>query len=224
MPALPPVNKVVRCVLTLADASDLHTLNRIFISYSGTAPTDAQLAAFANSVGANWGAHLKSSFDTSSLLEIVTCEDLTSNTGATGSANPGILGTRAGVTLSAAAAAVVSFSILRRYRGGHPRSYLAAGVQSDLQTKQTWTNGFATGLASAYAAFIVDTIASGWAAAGTLAQVNVSYFSGFTNHTYPSGRTRPIPTPRVTPVVDPILAVRVNTTVGSQRRRNLQSV
>jgi hypothetical protein len=54
-------------------------------------------------------------------------------------------------------------------------------------------------------------------------QVNVSYFSGFTNVTFPSGRIRPVPKLRSVPLVDTVTSWSTNPNVASQRRRNLQS-
>jgi hypothetical protein len=49
--------------------------------------------------------------------------------------------------------------------------------------------------------------------------INISYFSGFTVFTTPSGRARNIPTPRLVPLKDPITGSLVNQKIGSQRRR-----
>jgi hypothetical protein len=72
-------------------------------------------------------------------------------------------------------------------------------------------------------AWLAACITGAPVAVGTVTPVNVSFFSGFTNKTFPSGRTRPVPTPRVTPLIDPIIGSDVNPKVATQRRRNQQS-
>jgi hypothetical protein len=74
-----------------------------------------------------------------------------------------------------------------------------------------------------YISFNSTIITSPPAGMGVMLPVNVSYFQGFHNFTFPSGRVKAIPTVRPVPVVDLINNFSVNPHVGSQRRRNLQS-
>lgn len=223
MPALPSVSKVLRVILRYAASAEGQALiNRIFISYSGTAPSDSQLDTFAAVVGTAWDAGLKSLTSTQYTLQDVAVEDLSSPTAAVGFSDVNTSGTRAGDVLGAAVAAVIQQKVARRYRGGHPRVYLPVGVSTDLADADQWGSTFITNLLAGYATFLSDIFAGGWTAAGTLDGVNVSYYSGFTNHTYPSGRVRPIPTLRGSPVVDPVLQYAVNGNLASQRRRNGQ--
>ncbi len=127
----------------------------------------------------------------------------------------------AGATLAGGSAAVVKKRIARRYRGGHPRDYIAGLLQSSLSNPQTLTTGFVTNLTNDYNAFISAVLLAVPVAAAPAFEVNVSYFSGFHNVTDPiSGRSRAVPTPRVTPVVDLITGHTVNPSIASQRRRN----
>lgn len=223
MPALPNVPKVLKIICTVKDSNDVRSLNRFFVQYTGAAPDNIMIDTFANSVAGAWTAHMQAEYDVLSALEQVEVIDLTSNVTPIGFVNPGTVGTRGGAPLSAAACAVIQMSILRRYRGGHPRQYLSAGVDADLSTRQQWHAAFQNELSNAYNSWVGAIIGAGWAGAGVLSPVNVSYFSGFTNHTYPSGRVRPVPTPRAVPVIDLITGIGVSLTLGSQRRRNLQS-
>lgn len=224
MPALPPVPKVLRIACRFTDGSDLNTINRFYIAYSGAAPSAAQLATFNVAVGTNWAASMAPLYAVEKVLTEVASEDLTSPVSASDVQTVNHPGTRPGASLSAAACAVIQLGILRRYRGGHPRQYLDAGVVPDLATAQTWGGGFLAALQAAYVAWVNGINSNGWAGAGVLGAVNVSYFQGFTNFTFPSGRTRAIPKPRVGgPITDPIVSIGVNSHVGSQRRRNLQS-
>jgi hypothetical protein len=223
VPSLPDVANVVKLALEYAlSAEDQNAVNRLFFKYSGTAPTDSDLDTFANAVGDAWGTALKSWFGIETTLDQVTAEDLTSPTAAVGNAPFGIEGTRTGGFVGAATCAVIRNKIARRYRGGHPRTYWQAGVDTDLDTANTWSSDFQTGFETAVAAFVSAVEAAGWTGAGTILPVNISYYEGFTNHTYPSGRVRAIPTLRVTPLVDSIIAYQCNPQTGSQRRRNGQ--
>lgn len=224
MPALPPVPNVVEILMQYTEGEDVNTINRWFIAYGGAAPTAAQLVAFATNVGSVWATDLSPQTNASTALTEVVCTDLTSATGAVGVFTTSIPGTKAGVPLSAAAACVVSQTILRRYRGGHPRVYLPGRTQSDLLDSQKWQTAFLAAMLSAWTNFVAGIVTDPWAGGAPLRQVNVSRYFGFTNYTTPSGREKSRPTPRPVPLIDTVVAYRVNPKVGSQRRRNQQGV
>jgi hypothetical protein len=119
---------------------------------------------------------------------------------------------------------VISFHTARRYRGGHPRIYVAGVPASNLATPQTWGSGGLSVQLSAWEYFIAQFALAVPAAAGPATHVNVSYYQGFTNTTFPSGRIRPVPKLRSGgPIQDFITGYSVNPKVASQRRRNLQN-
>lgn len=220
MPALPAVPSVVRCSVEALINAASPAVSRFFIQYTGTAPTNAQLNTFAASISTAWGTNLKALTDTSTELFHVDAIDLTSATAAVGSNSTTTLGTRAGSQLDAAACAVVSYKIGRRYRGGHPRGYWRFGVQADLSGARIWTVGFTTAVKTGIDAFYTAIEGAGWAGAGTLTQVNVSYYKGFTVITNPlTGRARNVPTLRAVPVVDLVTSTVAQSSVGIQRRR-----
>jgi len=159
----------------------------------------------------------------SSALTLVLSEltDLTSASSAQVVNSTGVSGTSASPELAGGTAMVIRKKIARRYRGGHPRIYVPGMLQSFLASATQWASSPLATVVAGYNAFITAaTAASNPAAIGTIEHVNVSYFSGFTNKTFPSGRTHPVPTPRATPVVDLIIGTVGNPTPGSQRRRN----
>jgi hypothetical protein len=224
MPALPPVPKVLRVVAKISDGSDLNTINRFFFQYDGGAPTAAQLLTLAGAMDTAWTLNLAPIFgiQVSLLGHIIT--DLSSSTGAVGESTTTVPGTRAGAALPAAAAVVMSLKTARRYRGGHPRNYLAAGVSTDLNTRQTWTGAFTTATKTGYDAYIAAMSTNIPVASGPGRQVNVSYFAGFTAVPRPPFRTRNVPNVRPVPLIDVIIATKASSKLGSQRRRNLQSL
>lgn len=226
MPALPPVPGVVRITFQAKLSGDLDVINRFYQKYSGTpgALSSSGAVAWATACGPAWSTHLASFTSTDYTLETITVEDLTSATGAVGIFDSSAAGTDASPILSAGSAAVVKSVIVRRYRGGHPRQYLGGMASDNLNTAQSWTSTFVANLATAYTAFRAACAAGCPTGIAPATDVNVSYFQGFTNHTFPSGRVRPIPTLRGTPLVDQIASFEVNPKVGSQRRRNQQSL
>jgi hypothetical protein len=116
---------------------------------------------------------------------------------------------------------VIQRKTARRYRGGHSRVYLPGMLASYLDdTEEAWD---ATQLAN------TETAWQGIEAAGQAVlhtnghtdatPVVVSYYLGFTNVLYPSGRYHARPTLRATPEVDIVTAFGGNPRPCSQRRR-----
>lgn len=223
MPALPAVPKVVKISIKMALQADLDVLNHFFYQYTGTlSQADAQ--TWCNAINTAWGTDVQPSFVTEDSHVSTTLTDLTSATAPVATAAGSVSGSAASPGLAAGSAMVVSFHLARRYRGGHPRIYLAGLPAAALFTPQQWTAAEIAGITSDLTTFRAAVVSGTPAGAGSSSQVNVSYFQGFTNHTFPSGRTRPIPTLRATPLVDSVTGFTINPKVGSQRRRNTQSV
>lgn len=202
---------------------DSFARNRLFFQYTGAGPTIADLNTLGGTINTAWNTNLRASFTTNVTLQSLVLTDLTSNTTPQTVVASGSAGTNANPIGPASLALIVKFKINRRYRGGHPRFYEMGVPPVNLATAQTWTAGTISSAATNFAAFIAACVLAPPASIGTLTHSNVSYFSGFTNKTFPSGRVHPVPTVRVTPVVDPIVSYSVNGKVGSQRRRDLQS-
>lgn len=220
MPALPDVNKVVRCALVATLGSDFDVVTRFFIRYAGTAPTNSDLDEFAADISEAYNADLKGDIDADTVLKEIECVDLSSPSAAVGLWTGSITGTHSGTPLPANVCMVVSYQIARRYRGGHPRGYWRFGTISDEDTVQTWGATLLADVLSELGIFFAAVVAAGWTAAGTMDHVNVSYYSGFTVEISPStGRARNVPTLRGTPVVDPVTALLPRAPFGSQRRR-----
>jgi hypothetical protein len=225
MPALPSPGQVLRVVMQMKSTDgDLDVVTRFFLAYTGTAPTVTDADTIAGDIEAAWAAHLAGNVSSVYTLYQVTVEDLSSTSGATGLWTGSTAGSRSGTALAAGAAFVLQKKISRRYRGGHPRGYLPFGVTTDLADQNTWSSSYPGAIATAWGAFTAALIGTVVNLTTLTHEVNVSYYEGFTNHTYPSGRVRAIPTLRATPIVDIISGYQGNPQVGSQRRRNQQSV
>ena len=222
MPALPAVYEVLRIALVGTLGGDTNVVNRFYINYTGPAGSASALATCCASIATAWNTDLASLFPTDYTLTAVYAEDLTSSTAPVADALVSHAGTRSGNALAAGQAAVVRNHIARRYRGGHPRTYLSCFTNTDLATAQTWQSASISALASGWSAFIAATVSAvnTWCSGGPSNHASVSFYEGFTNRTYPSGRIYPVPNVRTTPVVDPVTSYSVNPHIGSQRRRN----
>jgi hypothetical protein len=222
MPALPSVPKVIRFDLRQSYQGNVGIRNRLFISYSGTL-SNADLTTLCNTVATSYGTNIKPLQNVQHSLIGVDGTDLTSSSAAQVVTTQSQVGTVNVGNVPDAVAAIIKFKIARRYRGGHPRFYLTGRDISQFSVTDTFTAGFISSLASGFQAWITAIETAPPAAVGTLVHVNVSYFLGFTNKTFPSGRVHPVPTLRGTPVVDTVLSYSVNPKPGSQRRRTQQS-
>lgn len=224
MPALPSVPQVVRAQFNFTVGTDVLARCRAFYHYSGAAPTSLLLGGSANGMMGAWSAAGGPTLQTpQTALDSVTITDLTSPTAAEGtSTSSAIPGTRSGGELPASASMVLSGTVLRRYRGGHPRSYFPCGVDTDLSTQQTWTSGFVALAYNNLVSFLTDYSAWEWSGSGTLTPVNVSFYEGFTTHTGTTGRVRNVSTPRTAPLVDTIVGWVARQGIGQQRKRLLR--
>lgn len=219
MPALPDVPSVLRIQLTGTKGAN-PWLTRFFLQYGGTAPTNTQLATFNAALLTTYNTNIKPLADNVTALLQIQTQDLTSPTAAVSVSAVSSTGTRGATGLTSESAVVVSYKIGRRYRGGHSRGYWPWGVQGDTATEHSWLAASVTAFGTGYAAFQTALAAAGWAGAGTIAQVGVSYYQGFTNVAGPTGRMRPKSTIRGGgPVVDAVTSIQVQSFIGSQRRR-----
>lgn len=223
MPALPPVPKVIKMIHRVAVGSDVNAVCIGHMQYAGTAPSSSDLDTFAAAVASHWNTRLAPNFTADRIYEECTCIDLTSSTSATGSVTVSHPGTRTDVALPAEVALIIQRKIGRRYRGGHSRQYWPAGGDTSVTTPQTWDPTFLAQFETNYFNWISDYQGAPWTGATLGPEVNVSYYEGFTNFLYPSGRYRARPTPRVTPLIDGVFAFTGNPKFGSQRRRVGQS-
>lgn len=220
MATLPPVANVLRMQFKHTYGADTDVLNRLYFQWAGTAPTNTALSAIASTIGTAWGTNLKArAISTVTLTEIIL-EDLTSSSGALGSASPNIAGTNGGGTLPLGVCALVNFGIQRRYRGGKPRVYLPYGTESDLSNGRAWNSTFLTNMLTNWNSWITAILAASSGGTTISEQVNVSYYSGFTVYNPGGGkRAKNIPTLRASPIVDAIATTSVNTVPANQRRR-----
>jgi hypothetical protein len=215
-----PALKCVKTVLSYTYGGALSVSNRFFMTYSGAAPAVGDLEAVAAAVGAQWSGTSAGFYSSAVELTIIECTDLTSETSLSESATVLATGTRDGTVLSANDAVVVSMPTGRRYRGGHSRVYLPAGVAADQSNDISWADGFATDVADDWAALIEAGAAAIWGAGGSFTNVMTSFYDGFTNVPYGTPtKYRRVPTGRDTAAFFEVTGYFGRDKIGSQRRR-----
>lgn len=220
MAPLPNAPGVIRLAFSGLITNTNPWLSRFYLHYTGTAPTVAQLTTFLGVVDTSWTTNIRPLYVNNRDLLQIEGIDLTSPTGAVAILPVNHTGTRTGGDLPGQVCSVTSYEVARRYRGGHPRGYWPFGSPTDLSTEVAWTSAFTTAVNTGLAALIASCVGGGWTGAGTISQVNVSYYAGFTVVTNPiTGRARNVPTLRVAPVVDAVTALKTQSSIGTQRRR-----
>lgn len=148
-----------------------------YLQYAGTAPAVSDLNAIGTAIGNAWGTNYGPLCGASVTMNSVSLVDLTSR-GAAISSVTGLakVGSRAGTDVPNNVAAVISWKINRRYRGGHPRTYLPAGMQADITTGRLWTTAFQTAVTAAAGAF--RTALNGTTYSGaTMKMVSMGFFT-----------------------------------------------
>lgn len=150
---LPAVPNVVRLAVR-GSISARNWANVLHFSWSGAAPGDTGCLTIAEGAATGWTAEMQALQDGDTAMTEMEVTDLTSDTAGQGTYDTTSTGTRAGSYLPASASFLVSYATSRRYRGGHPRTYLSVGVQADLDSAQLWAADFQAEVSAAWQAFI----------------------------------------------------------------------
>ena len=220
MPPLPSVANTLKAQLLWSDSSDNNVRTTLFYRYTGGPPSATDCNALAADIYGAFAA-MDGQWSPTTQLTGVELTDLNSSGGAQGLHAQSTSGIRAGTDLAGGTAVVVGYTIVRRYRGGKPRSYFPFFTSSDLTNRQTWAAGDLTALDSDLATAFTAIIGATSGTTTITEHVNVSYYEGFTVVTSPTtGRARNVPKVRSTPLTDIITSFGARPTPGSQRRRN----
>jgi len=221
MPALPPVNHVLRVRQLWRVGTDLEVFTHHYLEYSGGPPTPADCALIATDYQGFVSSNFLALIPATTTLEAATVEDLTSSSGAVGTGGTAIVGTSTGHPGPGSLATNVQSLILRRYRGGKPRCMWPIGTADDLTTPQTWKTTYLSSFITAHNSFATAVLAITAGTTAMVSFVNVSYFEGFMVVTNPvTGRARNVPKLRPGgPVTDLVPSFAVHSNVGQVRRR-----
>lgn len=204
MPALPFVPGAVK--LTVVQSLAGVAVYNVLHAYGGNGAgyTTSELTSLASALRAAWVSNVIPLQSSTLTLTDVTADDLSNDLGGRGLATGSNVGSIATSPLAASSAICWSWKIANRYRGGHPRTYIAGLTTSDLLNANTIATTRITSHATAAAAIrtAVNATAVG---GGTWALGCVSY--------YLAGALRP------TPIFRAYTGVSVDSRVDSQRRR-----
>jgi hypothetical protein len=114
-------------------------------------------------------------------------------------------GTAAGTALPNDNSLVLSWSIARTYRGGHPRSYIGGQITSAMLNTVEWTSSHLTAMVSSAETF--------------MAQVNALTTADFSSIQLGTMSRSSGGVPRASTLFEPYVAVTAQPRVCSQRRR-----
>lgn len=215
MPPLPAVPNVLKVVVqgNGSESTPVTWANILHFEYSGSAPSNATCNTIAGHISAGWATHMAPECPAPTVQNLVEVFDLTSATSGSGADFTSTAGTRGDDEIPANAAMLVNYPLSRRYRGGHPRSYLLVGGNADFLDMAHWSSAFTAEVQTHWHDFLAGII--GYSTAGcTISNlVNVSYVSKEVNPTPPYRRP--------TPLVDAldIATMYTEQQMASQRRR-----
>jgi hypothetical protein len=204
MPPLPPIANVLKVEL-LGTYGIAEWANIFHVQMSAALSSQADLDTFTEAFSDAFAARFLPLLSTNMETLEAKSTDLTSSTALvsniTGLTDTGAIG---GNAFSAQTAVAVSWKIHRRYRGGHPRTYLCGIPIADEADTRSISQAAATAFALAGNNFIADVAAMGVGAIPTVLGA-VSYRSGNAA--------------RVTPIFDTFISAACHTRLDSQRRR-----
>lgn len=225
MTPLPPAANVIRARVLFTIAGKETQGVRMFFKWSGADPTATALNTLAQTLYNLFVSEgVPALMAKTTYLQEIVLEDLTSTTGAVGTYASNYEGSRTGTPLPADAAAVTSYEIRRRYRGGHPRSYWPFGVASDLTTPDQFTPALVETVQTKISAVISGFVGQTEGGCTIGDQVAVSYYEGFTAVENPlTHRYRNVPTLREAPVITNVSSLVARSYVASFRRRRFKT-
>jgi len=214
-----PASPCVRVRLIYTDADGALAGSRFYLSYSGSAPTAANCSTLASDIATAWNTEMAPLVQQNYTLTEIDVLDIATLSGLSGQWVGTHQGQDTGSAIASQVAVNVEFDIARRYRGGKPRMFWPPPSSAAKVNDGNWSGSFVSEYNTAVAAFFAAVEALSVGAIGTLAHVNLSYYSGFQNFTTPSGRERAVPKYRSSALLDTITGYSTKARMGSQRRR-----
>lgn len=204
MPALPNANHVLKVAVEYGVEFQTN-VNVFHVKYSGAGNNQLDLDVATTALYDAAQAFLLPLQSVDAISKQIVVTDLTSSTALTSQITRVDPGTHAGGMTPANCAACISWKIHRRYRGGHPRTYVGGLPISAYLDERAFTAAYVSLCHGKAEQFITDIAAAGEGAYGDFTLVNLSYFF--------NGAQRAVP------VADEITAAQVNARPDSQRRR-----
>lgn len=218
MAELPPVPNVLKVDIQWVLPNKLSGTG-LFWAFTGSLTSATTANAIAAAIRTACVTDFVPLFPIATALGQVKVVDLTNTSNPVGLQTGSTSGARPGPALSVNDAAVVDFTVNRRYRGGKPKAFFPFGNGTDQQGGNEWTAAFVASVNSAYTSFNTALNAISTGGVVLTGQRSVSYYKGFTTYNGSGGRPKVRATQRPTPVVDIVSNHATNLIVGSQRRR-----
>ena len=175
MPALPPALGIAKITIkqTLAGVNVYNVLHA-YMNNNASVP-QSELDSLASTVRSAWVTNVLPLQSSALSLSDVQVVDLSTDVGLGSVASGNNVGALASQAASANACVCWSWKIANRYRGGHPRTYIAGLVTSNTSNANTLTATHRTAHATAAAA--IRTAINGVSAnGGTALMCAVSYY------------------------------------------------
>lgn len=216
MPPLPPVPGVIK-VFLLGNVDNQNVDNwgnQLHFRYSGSPPASTDCQTLSFTIQQSWATYIAPLLPSPGKLEQVTVTDLTSNSAGEGETVGPVPGTRGDDSIPANACLLIRYPVTVRYRGGHPRTYLFAGGNADLQGATNWSTLFTSEAQGQWRNFLGAIIGRAFGPATVQSLCAVSYYQGTDPAT---GK----PLRRATPLVLTLNAAAAvaEQEMASQRRR-----
>lgn len=206
---LPPAPKVLR-VRLIGTSQTRPWVNVLHVRYTTGSPSTADCNTYASNISSYWNSSIAPVVTTQTQLNSVEVLDLDTDHGNIYVNNTVRTGTKVGSSYAPTnTACCVSWKILRRYRGGHPRTYVAGVLFSDMVNGTTWSGTYVTAMSAAWNAFLTS-VNSMTGTNSPFFLCNVSYYKA--HQGYPND-VRPVPQ------LDDIQSATVHTRIDSMRRR-----
>lgn len=204
MVALPPVPGVAKVIIKQVTGgvnvfNVMHVANPVGASWS-----QAGLDGLATLMRQTWVTNVIPLQTSQLTLTDVQVVDLSSDTGVESVATGNTPGGSAAGIMAASTAVCWSWKISRRYRGGHPRTYIGGVVQTQVSGVNTLAVAAQTQHVNAAAA--IRSAVNSYAFAGSTTSLVVVHYR----------RAKAI---LPVPLVSPITGVTVDSRLDSQRRR-----
>lgn len=205
MPALPAVPGAIKLEL-LWNQQGLPAANVMHLGYTGTPPGNPGLQTLCSDFAtAFWTDDMKTDYSDQTTFVGCRATDLSSDTGAEGEHDISSTGEDGAEPMPAQCCILLNYQIARRYRGGHPRTYLPPASRTWQGTISTWNATLLTVVNTAWTTGMAAVIGEAYDDATITGPICVSYFSGGS--------------PRVDPLVEPITGLIVSGLIRTQRRR-----
>lgn len=221
MPALPSPGAVLKCIINWGIDGDAMAQTVHYFRYTGSADA-GDVETFAAALVSEGSSQFQALATSFTGMNAATVRDLASEMGVEETGGTPWVGTRTGDRTPPGSAVVVSHTIDRHYRGGHPRTYLPLGAGSDIASTGLWATGLLTAVDSAWGAWTA-AVTTSYGSLTVSEIVNVSYYQGYeyvNRGTSSNPKWVRVPTVRSSPQVDTITGHVTRKNIGTQKRRN----